>query len=300
MSAPSSSRSALVALIILVLIWAYSWIVMKQALDFIDPFDFVALRYLLGALLLFLVLILRREPLSPPPLRLTIAIGLCQTAGMQGLGQWALASGGAGHVSLLIYTMPFWVALFAWWLLADPPTRQQWQGIVLAAIGLIFIMEPWHGLGSLHSALLAVFGGICWGLGTVLSKRMFQEHAPSPLGFVTWQMLFGGIALGLVAWAVPSRPIEWAPIFIYELLYSVVLASSLAWILWLFAVRNLPATVAGLSALAVPITVVLMAWAILHEEPNLPETVGIVFIVLGLLSVSGIGSHLRFGRKARS
>ena len=226
---------------------------------------------------------------KPPPLRLTIATGLCQTTGFQALSQWALVSGGAGHVSLLAYTMPFWVVLLAWWLLRETPTPRHWLGLVLAAAGLVCVMEPWHGLGSLHSALLAVTGGVGWALGTVLSKRMFQLHAPSPLSFTTWQMLFGALALGIIALIVPSRPIAWTPAFIGGLAYSVVLASSLAWLLWLFVVKNLPTTVAGLSSLAVPVTAVLFAWAILHERPDGMETAGIVLIVLGLLAVSGIG-----------
>src|SRR5699024_10729421 len=114
---------------------------------------------------------------------------------------------------------------------------------------------------------------------------------PSPLAFTTWQMLFGGLALGLVALTVPSPSIHWTPAFIYELLYSMILASSLAWILWLFVVKNLPTAVAGLSSMAVPVTVVLMAWALLSERPDGAEAAGIVMIVLGLLTVSGTGQY---------
>lgn len=289
MSRPASHQRALLALIVLVLVWAYSWVVMKQVLRFAGPFDFAALRYLGGAVVLFAVLIARRESLKPTPLRLTIAVGLCQTTAFQALSQWALMSGGAGHVSLLAYTMPFWVVLLAWWLLRDRPTSRQWLGLALAAAGLTCVMEPWQGLGNLHSALLAVTGGVAWALGTVLSKRMFQLHAPSPLAFTAWQMLFGAIALGVIALAVPSRPIAWTPAFIAELAYSVFLASSLAWLLWLYVVNHLPTTVAGLSSLAVPVTAVLLAWALLHERPDKWEIAGIVLIALGLLAVSGIG-----------
>lgn len=289
MNHAASRRSALLALVVLVLVWAYSWVVMKQVLRYAGPFDFAALRYLGGAAVLFVLLLARRQSLKPPPLKLTIVIGLCQTTAFQALTQWALVTGGAGHVSLLAYTMPFWVVLLAWWLLHERPTSRQWLGLALAAGGLACVMEPWHGLGDLHSALLAVAGGVAWALGTVLSKRMFQRHAPSPLAFTAWQMLFGALALGVIALAVPSRPIAWTPAFIYGLAYSVVLASSLAWLLWLFVVKNLPTTVAGLSSLAVPVTAVLLAWAILHERPDGTEVVGIVLIVLGLFAVSGIG-----------
>ena len=53
--APSSNRAAFGALILLTAIWSYSWIVMKQVLRFVGPFEFSALRYALGTLVLFAV-----------------------------------------------------------------------------------------------------------------------------------------------------------------------------------------------------------------------------------------------------
>lgn len=275
----------------MVLIWAYSWIVMKQVTRWVGPFDFAALRFGLGSVVLFAVLLLRGQPLKPPPLGLTLAVGVCQTAAFQGLAQWALVSGGAGRVSVLSYTMPFWSVLFAWWLLQERPSRRQWVGIALAVVGLVFVLEPWHALGSGQSALLAVAGGCLWGLGTVLTKRMFQRYRPSALSFTAWQMLLGSVFLAVVAWLVPQRAIEWSGGMIWGLLYAAVLASSLAWVLWFLVIDRLPATVASLSSLCVPITAILMAWALLGERPDAAEGVGIVLIVLGLLVVSGMGAR---------
>src|ERR1700741_640497 len=107
MNASPHPRGAVLALLATILIWAYSWVVMKQVLQHAGPFDFAALRYVLGALLLFGALLATRQSLRPPPLLPTAMIGLCQTAAFQGLGQWALVNGGAGRVALLAYTMPF-------------------------------------------------------------------------------------------------------------------------------------------------------------------------------------------------
>lgn len=284
---PSANRSALLALAVMVLVWAYSWIVMKQMLRYVGPFDFVALRYFGGSLVLLAALALRGESLRPPPLRLTLAIGLFQTTGFQALAQWALVTGGAGRVSLLSYTMPFWAVLLAWWVLRERPSRRQWLGVALAAAGLLAVVEPWRGLGGMHSTVLAILGGASWATGTVLSKRMFELHAPSPLAFTAWQMLLGSLLLAAIALVVPSRPIEWAPAFIAGLAYCVLLASSLAWVLWLFVLKSLPTTVASLSSLAVPVTAILMAWALLDERPDPAETIGIALILLGLWAVSG-------------
>jgi drug/metabolite transporter (DMT)-like permease len=286
MNDSSSNRGALWALAAMVLIWAYSWIVMKQVLRYAGPFDFAAMRYFGGAVVLFTLLLLRGQSLKAPPLKLTILIGLCQTTAFQALTQWALVGGGAGLVSLFAYTMPFWVVLLAWLLLSERPSPRQWLGLALAAAGLVCVLEPWRGLGDMHSTVLAIGGGAAWGLGTVLSKRMFERYAPSPLAFTAWQMLLGALGLGVIALLVPSQPIAWTPAFIAGLAYSVLLASSVAWLLWILVIQRLPATVAGLSSLAVPVVAVLMAWLILHEKPDAIEGFGIVLIICGLVAVS--------------
>ena len=292
MSSPSNaSRGALLALLITILLWAYSWVVMKQVLAYAGPFDFAAMRYLLGAAVLFAALLATRQSLRPPPLLPTILIGLCQTAAFQGLEQMALLSGGAGHVALLAYTMPFWAVLLAWVLLDDRPTPRHWVGLTLAAIGLLCIIAPWHDMGSALSTTLAIIGGLAWAAGTVLTKRLFRQQGQpvSVLGLTAWQMLIGGIGLGIVALVVPQRTIEWNWAFIGGLTYSVVFASSLAWWLWSIVLQRLSTTVASVSSLGVPIVSVLLAWLILHDRPPLTEWIGIIFVLLGLVAISGLG-----------
>ncbi|MEP6897966.1 MAG: DMT family transporter [Rhodanobacter sp.] len=289
----SSQRGAVLALLATIALWSYSWIVMKQVLAYAGPFDFAAIRYLLGAAVLFTALLLSRQSLRPPPLLPTVLIGLCQTAAFQGLEQWALREGGAGHVALLAYTMPFWAVLLAWLLLGDKPTSRHWLGMALAALGLLCIIEPWRDMGSAVSTMLAIAGGIAWAAGTVLSKRLMRRDSPALLALTAWQMLAGGVALGIVALAVPQRAIEWNGAFVAGLTYSVVMASSLAWWLWSIVLQRMSTAVASLSSLGVPIVSVLLAWMILHERPSVMETIGIVFVVLGLLAVSGIGAPKR-------
>jgi drug/metabolite transporter (DMT)-like permease len=284
----SSRHLAVLALLATIALWSYSWIVMKQVLAHAGPFDFAALRYLLGAAILFIALLLTRQSLRPPPWWPTILIGLCQTAAFQGLEQWALISGGAGHVVLLAYTMPFWAVLMAWWMLGDRPTSRHWLGMLLAACGLLCIIEPWRAMGSALSTTLALAGGIAWAAGTVLSKRLMRRSSPPLLALTAWQMLAGGVALGIVALAVPQRKIEWNAAFIAGLAYSVVMASSLAWWLWSIVLQRMSTAQASLSSLGVPIVGVLLAWLILHERPSTMEIIGMLLVLAGLLAVSGL------------
>ena len=165
MSNKLTSNAPIIAIIVTTLVWTITWVVSKHAMQYMGPFDFAAWRFGLGTLTLFVVLLIRRAPLKPTPFKLTFAIGMTQTAAFQALAQWALVSGGAGRVSMLVYTMPFWAVLFAWGLLRERPSPRQWLGIAVAVVGLVLVIEPWHDLGGWQSTSLAIAGGAFWALG---------------------------------------------------------------------------------------------------------------------------------------
>ena len=295
MRSVSSRTSPMLALVALTLIWSSNWIVMKLAMLYSGPFEFSALRYAGGTAALFLVLRLRGENLAPPPLVPTLVIGLAQTTGFTALAQWALVQGGAGKTALLVYTMPFWTVLLAWAWLRERLRAAQIASLVLAAFGLLLIMQPWKAHVDLRSAGLAVAGGVSWAIGTVAAKRLFvrQGTVLSPLRLTAWQMLTGTAFLIALAWFVPERPVSWAPGFIAALAFNIVLASGVAWTLWLVVVQRLPAGIAGLSSLAIPVTGVLLAWGLLGERPDAAEGVGIAVVAAALALLLRASSRRR-------
>lgn len=283
-----SNPLALVGLLVLTLIWSYSWIAMKQVTLYIGAFDFTALRCIFGALLLFIVLRLRGRGMRPTPFIPTLAIALLQSCGMIGLAQWALVSGGAGKVAILTYTMPFWVVILAALFLGERMRRLQYAAIGVAAVGLCLVMQPWQlSLSSMKSALLAVLSGISWGASAIVAKRLYQRRPGLDLlALTSWQMLYAAIVMSVVALLVPQRTVDWQPTVFWALSYSAVLATALAWSLWLYVLRNLPASIASLSTLAVPVFGVLFSWWLLGEKPDGLESLGIVLIVFALAIVS--------------
>lgn len=105
-----SERSApFAALAALVLIWGYSWIVMKIALRHAHPFDFAALRVGVATVVLFALVAILRRPLKLKSYRMAIVIGVLQVALFVALSQFALLSAGPGKTSVLVFTMPFWM-----------------------------------------------------------------------------------------------------------------------------------------------------------------------------------------------
>jgi len=287
MKPAAAERNAWTGLAVLTVIWSFGWTTMKVATRYSGPFTFSAHRYIVGTVVLFALMVLRRDRLTPTPWLPTILVGLTQTAGFQALEQWALMSGGVGKSVLLAYTMPFWVVPLAWWWVREKPGRRRWVCIAVAALGFVCVVEPWRPLGTPYSILLALAGGLVWATGTVISKRLFVQHPEiSPFRLTAWQMLIGTLALIILALGARERPVEWNNLYVGAVLYNGVLSSAVAWVLWAVIIRRLSASVAGLTSLAVPVLGVLFAWALLDDRPSDIEGFGIVLIAIALLALN--------------
>ncbi len=100
-------------------------------------------------------------------------------------------------------------------------------------------------------------------------------------------MLYAALVMSVVALLVPQREIDWQPTVFWALAYSAILATALAWSLWLFVLKNLPASIASLSTLAVPVCGVLFSLGGCSARiRGAVEGSGIVLIVMALALVS--------------
>lgn len=284
----SKTHLAVIALFFLSLIWGYNWVVMKEVMRYVDPFDFSALRTLFGSIVLFIVIILRRRSLRIRAFGPTLLLGLLQTGLFTAMIQWALVQGGAGKTAVLVYTMPFWLLPLSLFFLKETVTRMQWIAITVALGGLLMIIEPWRTQPDAFSTFLGLSAALIWAISAVVAKKMRIGEGVDLLSLTAWQMLLGAIALCILAGILPSEPPQLTPYFYGALAYNAILATGLAWLLWLFILGHLPAGLAGLSTLLVPAVGVLSGWIELGERPSGAEGLGMLCTVtaLGLISYS--------------
>jgi drug/metabolite transporter (DMT)-like permease len=279
------------ALLLLALIWGYNWVVMKIALRYVQPFTFSALRALLGAASLFLVMLVFRRPLRPRAVGPTALLGLLQTTGFVGLLTWALQDGGAGKTAVLTYTMPFWLLLMAWMVLGEKLKGFQWVAAAVALGGLLLVLTPWHMRGAL-SEFLAIGGGFFWAAGSVYAVVLRKKHEVDLLSLTAWQMLFGSLLLLVIAAATWTGPPVWSGTFIAALVFNVILGNAVAWVLWLYILHSFRAGTAGLAMLLTPVIGLSSAWIQLGERPGLVEGMGMLAIIAALL-LTGVWEFVR-------
>ncbi len=277
------NRAAVIAIGALALVWGCNWVVIKIATGGASPFVLVAIRMVLGAIALFAVSALARRSLKSPPAGPTALIGFFQVGLMTTLQTLALATGGAGKTTVLVYTFPFWIALLSVVMLDERFTRVRLTAVLLAAAGLGFVLYPLDFGHDILSKAFAVASALSWALGSVFTKQFRARHDVDLLPFTAWQMAYGAVPVVIIALLVPGGYVHFTPSFIAALAYIVIPGTALAFWLWFFIMERLSATTAGISSLLTPVVSIIAAWIQLHEQPGIPELIGMALIVLALI-----------------
>jgi drug/metabolite transporter (DMT)-like permease len=279
-------RAALAAVPLLGVVWGLNWPAVRIALGGIPPWTLRATGLCAGAVVLAAIAVALRRPLSVPRGqrgRLFVS-GLLSVAGFNILTTFAQLAGTTTRAAIVTYTMPMWAVLFAWLLLGERPDRRRAMAIAAGAAGLGLLALPLLASGRFLPGLAFALGaGISWAAGTVYLKRF--PIAASPLPIAAWQLAVGGAAAAigmLVDEGVPTLaaigvlPARVALAWVYH----VVLAMALAYFLWFEVVARLPAGVAALGTLMVPVVGVLGAMTLLGERPTAADLAGFALILV--------------------
>ena len=198
-SAPISPlRKATIALAVMSLIWGYNWVTMKQAMIDAGPLNFSALRFGIGGLTLVPVMIYLKHSFGIPrsewrtvgwlSLLLVVNFGFVMTA---------LIVGGAGKISVLVYTMPFWALILARFMLHERLKRWQWLAVAIAFVGQVVLIDPLHQHGSILSSVLAVLAGMFWAASVIVVKELQRRENVPMITLTFWQITIAALGFAI-------------------------------------------------------------------------------------------------------
>jgi drug/metabolite transporter (DMT)-like permease len=281
-------RGAVVLLVLLTLFWGFNWPVMKFTLREVPVWTFRAVCLAGGALGLFAIAAASRLPLGVPRGQWPrlILISFCNITG------WNLCTGygvnylPSGRAAIIAFTMPVWSILLSGWLLDERMTGRRVAGVVLGALGMAVLIGG--ELGKLAAAPLgALFmlgAAWFWAFGTVLLKRYPLAMPTAPM--TAWFMLLGGIPVFAGAlwfdhgtWHAYSA---WANAGIA---YNIVLSFIFCYWAWFRIVDMVPASVASLSVLMIPVIGVFSGMAVLGEVPHWSDVAALLLVMAALATV---------------
>lgn len=288
MDAGRALRAPVVGLLLTVLFWAGNFTASKVALAEIPPMPFTAVRFALGSLILWAILVVRERQLLPPPGTILplVALGLVGNTLYQLCFINGLALTTATNSALILAGMPTVVTVAGGLLGLETTTTRERMGLAVATLGVVFVVSARKVgavQGSLQGDLLTVLAVLFWA-GYTLGLRVLKGRM-SALALTTWTLITG--TPGLVVAGVPGLlRQDWGAVTAAGwsgLAYSTLLSLVAAYVLWNRAVARLGPARTVLFSLLTPLVATLIAMVVLHERPTAVHAVGGAMIVAGVV-----------------
>lgn len=95
-------------------------------------------------------------------------------------------------------------------------------------------------------------------------------------------MIFGLPLIIIAAFILPQAAIQWNGVLVLAILFNIIAATAVAWILWYYLLQRLPANVSSFSVLIVPVIGVVASWIQLNEQPTPIAGIGMILMVIAL------------------
>jgi drug/metabolite transporter (DMT)-like permease len=277
--------------------WGANFVLAGPVLVDLSPLWAAALRFVLGALLMFGIARWRGENLG----------GLARThawvyllIGAIGIGAFnllffsALQHTSAVNAALIMATNPLLTTLLAAAMLGERVNSRQMASIPLALLGVMVVVSggKLHRLIAVHDLrgdLLMLGANFAWAFYNVLGRR----YLPKASAIANTSLLMTAGAVLLVIAAVSSGSIPHLPGLKASLALGMMVVGGtiLAYLFWAIGIARLGASHTALFLNLVPVFAMLLG-IISGVLPTMPQIIG------GMLVISGISLSMLPKRQA--
>lgn len=283
-------------MLILCLIWGMQQIALKATASDFSPVLQIAMRSGVAALLVGGLIWLRGE-------RLSLANGIWQPGMLAGALfalEYLLVGEGlrftsAAHMVVFLYTAPIFAALgLQWKLPSERLAPLQWVGILMAFAGIaisFLLRDQGGGQGWTHvlwGDFLGLLGGIAWGATTVVIRTTRLGALPAAQTLF-YQLMGGVVLLFPAAWLMGHTTFNPTPLVWASLAFQSVVLSFASFLVWFWLLRHYLASRLGVFSFLTPLFGVLLGAWLLHESIEPSFLLGALFVLAGVVLVSGHG-----------
>ena len=247
------------------------------------PFWSAAARFLLAALMLWGIVLVRRIPLPRGRALLGAVLFGVLTVGLAFMAvSWGLAAVPAGRGAILLATMPLLTVFLAALHGVEPLTRRGLAGAFLA-VGGIAVTAAGAGGGQIslpHMAAI-LLGAAFNAEGGVMVKR-FPSSPPVVMNAIGATV--GGALLAVASlvrgepWTIPAQPRTWL-----ALAYLVIPVTVAAFLLYLHLLRAWSASGASYGFVLAPLVTIVASGALAGEQITARLLAGAVLVLAGAL-----------------
>lgn len=267
--------------------WAFSFIWFKVANETFKPVTIVFLRLLISIVVLGLYLFFSNNfrKIEKKDRKFFLILAIFEPF-LYFLGEsFGLTYVSATIGSVVISTIPVFVALGAWLLLKERLRRINYAGIILSFIGIIVFILNTDGsltfnIRGLALLFLAVFSAV--GYNLILTRLL---GAYTPVFIVTVQNTIGVVLFLPIFLVTDLNHLINTPFTLSDLIPVVelaIFASCGAFILFAWSVKKMGISRVNVFTNSIPLLTALFAFFILDEKLTLQNIAGMIIVITGL------------------
>lgn len=279
------------AIVITIVFWGFSYISTKSLLNDLTPLQIAGGRLLIASLVLTAVGLISGK-LSK--IERNDGVRLFWAAFLGIVLYFIFENSGlklttAGMGSLIIATIPVLNVIVASVFQKQTVPKHSWLGVILSLAGVYIVIRVGSNFSytSLWGNILILGAAVSWVGYTVLSQPLIDKYDTITLN--TYQAIIGAVFFLLFSIGEGKT---W-PLFNVKMLlhfsFLAVCCSALAYVLYLYALKHLGATVVTTFINFIPVCGVLGGIIFLDETLSIEQLIGglVIFVGVMLVTVSG-------------
>lgn len=293
--------AAYAALTISALVWGGSIVGQKLALGAFSTVETSVLRGV-GALAILIPLWWWTEgghtTFTTRDLRLLSLLGF-GVLGNHLLTLFGLRYVGASTAGVIIGASPVITALLSSLFVRDIPFRTVAAGCAVSFAGVALVSgvggsapsgeNPWLG------GILVLLGLVSWALYSIGGRQVMERLSPLTVNWTT--LLFSLLPQIPLLWTDQKLLLSGPAVVPFSgwlaLLYLIVFATALGQQAWLYGVKGVGPSRAGVFVNLIPVSALLLSALVLDEAIGVREVVGIVLILAGVWLVGWQSARLK-------
>lgn len=280
----------LLALAGVAIFWGTTYMSIRVAVESIPAWYVAAFRHITGALIIFLILIIKKELkwIGWDSFRRQILFSLLMVVLANGMTTVAEETIPSGLASLLHATCPLFVFLGAAFLGIQKPTVRGFVGVAFGFAGILIIfrdglsdiMDPGYKAGII-SIIIAV---LSWTAGTIFTKR-YSDRPQYIFLNLFYQFLFAALVQFCLAFIFSGGPTfqKWKLESIAAIFYLAVFGSVIGFFCYHYALKKVSASSVSILTYFNTIIAIFLGWLILKEHVDFDIVFSTALIITGVV-----------------
>ncbi len=297
-----SKQLSLISAFVCCLIWGTTFIAQDTGMDEIGPYTFNGVRFFIGFLALvpfFLILEKKKfksefKKNKKQFIYLSFSIGIFLFFGTA-LQQVALLYTDVANAAFFtIFYVPM-VPLIVFIIFKKKVHWSVWPSVVFCVIGG-YLLTNFYDASIRKGDLLVVIGALFWSLHIIFIGELVNKFdLPVTVGLVQTSVV--SILSILIGFYFETFTIEKILMEKYEILYAGILSGGFAFVLQIYAQKNISPAPAAIIYSLEGVFATIAAWILLSQILNFNNILGCLFILAGVLISQLIPEIRKFNYK---